>query len=132
MKKNTYVNISHTKEEIEEYLKTFKILVQKGRFYIPNTDKKPKNKKFIEKYKLTSKKQKEMLLALEVTDFCYSIEDDDNDNEYLYIFAREYELDNWGIKEQVLVYIKIVIKKENYTVIISFHEPEKNIKKLFI
>ena len=88
MKKNTYVNISHTKEEIEEYLKTFKLLVQKGRFYIPNTDKKPKNKKFIEKYKLTSKKQKEMLLALEV--------------------------------------------KENYTVIISFHEPEKNIKKLFI
>lgn len=131
MNKNTYVNTNYTKEEIEEYLKTFKQLVQKGKFYIPNTEKKIKNKKFIEKYKLTSKQQKLMLLELEATDFCYSVEDDDNENEILYIFAKEYELNNWGIKEQVLVYIKIVIKQENYTVIISFHEPEKKIKKLF-
>ena len=111
---------------------TFKELVHKGKFHIPDTDKKPKNKKFIEKYKLTTKKQKQMLLEIEVTDFCYTVQDDDNANEILYIFAKEYELDNWGIKEQVLVYVKIVIKKENYTVIISFHEPEKRIKKLFI
>ena len=132
MRKNTYINTNYTKEEIEKYLITFKDLIKKGDFYIPNTDKKLKNKKFIEKYGLTIKKQKQMLLAIEATDFCYSIEDDDNKNEILYIFAKEYKLDNWGIKEIVLVYIKIVIKKENYTVIISFHEPEKKIKKLFI
>ncbi len=130
--RNTGININHTREEIKSYLETFKQLVKEGKFYIPDTDKKPKNKRFIEKYKLTTKKRQQMLLNIEVTDFCYSIKDDDNENEILYIFAREYELDNWGIKEKVLVYIKIVIKKENYTVIISFHEPEKKIKKLFI
>jgi len=129
MAKNTYINTEHTREEIENYLKRFRQLVQKGKFYIPET--KPKNKEFIEKYKLTTKKRRKMLLELEATDFCYSIKDDDNENEILYIFAKEYELDNWGNLESVLVYIKIVIKEGNYTVIISFHEPEKNIKKLF-
>lgn len=131
MNKNTYVNTNYTEEEVKEFLMKFKQLVQEGKYYIPDTDKKPKNKKFIKKYNLTLKQRKRMLLALETTDFCYTVKDDDNENEVLYIFAKEYELNNWGIKEQVLVYIKIVIKKENYTVIISFHEPEKNIKKLF-
>lgn len=130
--RNTNINTNYTREEIENYLAKFRQLVQKGKFYIPDTDKKPKNKQFIEKYKLTTKKRKQMLLGIEATDFCYTVKDDDNENEILYIFAKEYELDNWGIKELVLVYIKIVIKKENYTVIISFHEPEKSIKKLFI
>lgn len=130
--RNTNINTNYTKEEIENYLEIFKQLIHKGKFYIPDTDKKLKNKQFIEKYRLTTKKRKQMLLEIESTDFCYTVKDDDNENEILYIFAKEYELDNWGIKELVLVYIKIVIKKENYTVIISFHEPEKSIKKLFI
>ncbi len=72
-----------------------------------------------------------MLLSIEYTDFCYSI-DDDNQNERLYVFAKDYDLDYWGMQKNVLVYIKVVIKSDDYAVIVSFHEPERNIKKLFI
>jgi len=46
--------------------------------------------------------------------------------------GREYELNNWGTIENIKVYIKIAIKQDNFIVIVSFHEPEKNIKKLFL
>ncbi len=132
MQRRTNIYTNHTEEEIKEYLKNLKEIIEKGDFYIPNTSKKQKNKNFIETYKLNSKKQKEMLLSIEYTDFCYSIDDDDNPNERLYIFAKDYDLDCWGIQNNVLVYIKVVIKSNDYAVIVSFHEPERNIKKLFI
>ena len=124
--------INHSQSEIQKYLKLFKDIVNKDNFFIPTTQKRLKNKNFIEKYSINVKKQKEMLLTIDVLDFCYSIDNDGETNERLYIFAKDFELNYWGIKENILVYIKIVIKKEDYTVIVSFHEAERNIKKLFI
>lgn len=132
MQRKTNIYTNHTEDEIKEYLKKLKEIIENGDFYIPNTSKKQKNKNFIETYKLNSKKQKKMLLSIEYTDFCYSIDDDDNQSERLYVFARNYDLDCWGTQKNVLVYIKVVIKSNDYAVIVSFHEPEKNIKKLFI
>lgn len=74
-----------------------------------------------------------MILELDVLDFCYAV-DDYKSKDMLYIFSKEYELDNWGTYEKVNVYIKIDIKKISsmeYAIIISFHEREKNIKFLF-
>ena len=132
MLNNTFKYINHTKEEIEEYLRKVKECINVGKFVVCTTVKNEKNRKFIERYNLNSNKQKEMLVELEVKDFCYSVDNYNNPNEKLYIFCREYELNNWGIIENVDVYIKVVIKQNNFIVIISFHKLEKNIKRLFV
>ena len=132
MLNNTFKYTNHTKEEIEEYLRKVKQSINVGKFVVCTTVKNEKNRKFIERYNLNSNKQKEMLVELEVKDFCYSVDDYNNPNEKLYIFCREYELNNWGIIENVEVYIKIVIKQHDFIVIISLHKLEKNIKRLFV
>ena len=122
---------NHTKKEIIEYLKNVKNSISKNNFIVCKTQKNEKNKKFIEKYKCDSNKQKQMLLELNENDFCYSVDNYNNPKERLYIFCREYELNEWGTLRKVEVYIKIAVKSDSFTVIISFHEPEKKIKKLF-
>ena len=75
-----------------------------------------------------------MLLDLEVGDFCYSVDNKKDFKERLYVFAKDYELDAYGDIENVSMYIKMVIKKldeDEALVVISFHEREKKIKKLF-
>lgn len=122
---------NHTKEEIEEYLKIVKKSVNNGRFVVCTTPKNEKNRKFIEEYKLNKNKQKQMLIEIEVKDFCYSADNYNDPQERLYFFCREYELNNWGTIENVEVYIKIARKQNDFIVVVSFHKPEKDIKKLF-
>lgn len=132
MPKYTSKYTNHTKEEIEEYLKSVKKSVSVGNFIVCSTLKNEKNRNFLVKYRLTKDKQRQMLLKLEVNDFCYSADNYNDPKERLYFFCREYELDNWGTLENVEVYIKIARKADEYIVIISFHKPEKSIKKLFL
>ena len=132
MQKKTQKYLNYTKEEINEYLENVKELVKKNKFKISDVNRE-KNVEFIENYNLYSRKQKEMLLSIETSDFCYAV-DDYNTNEKLYIFSKEYELNNWGRYENVNVYIKINIRKlvsDEYAIIISFHKREKEIKFLF-
>lgn len=124
--------LNNTMQEIGGFLEKFKTLVKNRKFIIPQTDKRMDNRRFIQKYHLNLKKQMQMLLEIQVTDFCYSVDNDKDSSERLYVFLKEYYLDNWEIVEKIAVYIKIVIKTEDYIVIISFHEPQKSIKKLFI
>lgn len=124
--------LNYTKDHIDKYLEKFKDLILRNKFKISDKNRE-KNIDFINKYKLSSRKQKDMLLSIETIDFCYAV-DDYNSKDKLYIFSREYELENWGKYEKVDVYIKINVKKISlgeYAVIISFHEREKNIKFLF-
>lgn len=132
MPENTQKHINHTEEEIDIYLKEVKKCIKRGRFRVLDTANRQENQEFIKKYRLSEKRQKEMLLSLETLDFCYSADDYDNPGERLYIFAKEYELDCWGIKSKVLVYIKMTLKKEDFVVVISLHEPNRKIKKLFM
>ena len=124
--------LNHTEDEIEKFIRQFKRLIRNKKFVIPQNVNRKENREFLQKYHLNQKKQMEMLLEIGVFDFCYSVESDKNQKERLYIFAKKYELDKWGILEKVSVYIKIAIKQDDYTVIISFHKPNKLIKKLFI
>jgi len=73
-----------------------------------------------------------MLIELETNDFCYSADNYNDSQERLYIFCKEYELNNWGTIEEIDVYIKIAVKYNDFIVIVSFHKPEKNIEKLFV
>ena len=132
MNKNTSKYTNHTIDEIEKYLEKVKKSVEIDKFIICTTEKNIKNRKFIEKYKLDKSKQKQMLMQLEAKDFCYSADDYNNPKERLYIFFREYELNNWGTIERIKVYFKLTKKKNDFIVVISFHEPEKEIKKLFL
>lgn len=132
MQKKTQKYLNYTKEEIEEYLENVRDLIKKNKFKISDVNRE-KNVDFIQKYRLSSRKQKEMLLSIETLDFCYAV-DDYNTSEKLYIFSKEYELDNWGTYEKINVYIKINVKKlisDEYAIIISFHEREKEINFLF-
>ena len=132
MQNDTSKYTNHTKEEIEEYLKIVKKSVNADKFIVCSTEKNEKNREFIFKYGLTKNKQKKMLIQLEANDFCYSADNYRNPQERLYIFCKEYELNNWGIIENVEVYIKIARKQDDFVVVISFHKPEKSIKKLFL
>lgn len=132
MSKDTSKYTNHTKEEIEEYLKSVKKSVNAGNFIVCSTQKNEKNRKFLLEYRLTKNKQKQMLIELETNDFCYSADNYNDPQERLYFFCREYELDNWGTIENVEVYIKIARKKDDFIVVVSFHKPEKSIKKLFL
>ena len=106
---NTSKCTNHTRKEIEEYLYKVKKSIKIAKFVICTTEKNEKNRKFIEKYKLDSNKQKQMLIELQINDFCYSANNYNYPQERLYIFCREYELNNWGIIEKVKVYIKIAV-----------------------
>lgn len=132
MTKETQKHLDITEDEVKEYLESLKELVNKNRFKIADKNRE-KNIEFINLYRLKHRKQKEMLLNLEVSDFCYVADNYKND-EKLYVFCKEYELDNWGTYESVLVYIKInIIEKQQgkFCIIVSFHEPEKDLKWLF-
>lgn len=132
MSSNTQKYTNHTKEEIREYLKVVKNNVNSGKFIVPQTRKRNENRNFIEKYRLDSNKQRKMINDINIEDFCYSVDNYNDPKERLYIFNKEYELDNWGIIENVDVYIKIVIKENKFIVVVSFHEPKKKINKLFL
>ena len=128
---NTSKHTDHTKDEILKYLEIVKKCVNRGSFTVSLTEHNEKNILFIEKYKLSSSKVKQMLLELEVTDFCYSVDNYNFPQERLYIFCRKYELNNWGWIENIEVYVKIALKRNSFAVIVSFHTPEKKIQRLF-
>lgn len=132
MQKHTNKYLNFTKEEIIKYVEKFKLLIKANRFKISDINRE-KNIEFINKYHLNTKNQKNMLLEIEVEDFCYAV-DDYKSKDILYIFSKEYELNYWGEYQKIPVYIKINIKKlidGEYVLIVSFHEREKNIKFLF-
>ncbi|MCE0554903.1 hypothetical protein LQK80_33105 [Bacillus thuringiensis] len=79
---------------------------------------------------------KEILLNIGVRDFCYAV-DNKNPNfahEKLYIFCPQYELDNWGQKKSVDIYIKMnLIENKNrnkYMIVVSFHKRNKPVTYL--
>ena len=93
--------------------------------------------KFIEDYKIDTTKEKEILLNLEFDDFCYAVnyKNPKFAHEILYIFNKEYELDQWGELGSIDIYIKTnktqTRSGDDIMIIISFHERNMPIKYLF-
>ncbi|MCQ2587758.1 MAG: type II toxin-antitoxin system MqsR family toxin [Treponema sp.] len=93
-----------------------------------------KNDAFRIKYDLKHEQIKNILLKLTAMDFCYSMLDDHNSTEVLYVFGLTEDL--WNTEEDchqhVLIYIKTCYKEsESFTVVISFHEAEYKLDYCF-
>lgn len=98
-----------TPEDIKAYLIKFKKAILDGKYTIAQNENRRENIDFIEDYKIDTKKEKEILLNIQYDDFCYAVDNDNEEfsHEILYIFCKCHELDYWGTLENVDIYIKI-------------------------
>lgn len=95
------------------------------------------NKHFFEDYNLTSERQKDIILKLQVEDFCHSLNNIKvgYEHEILYVFSPKVNLFNFNGDEETLdLYIKFnLINKKNgsFVVVISLHKRNKPITYCF-
>jgi hypothetical protein len=119
-------------QDILEYLKRAKIAIVQEKYNLAMN--RVKNKKFSEDYNLTVKKIENIILNLEVEDFCYAVDNEKEEfsHEILYVFCSREELNYFGEYKEIDIYIKFnLIESANYLYIISFHEREKSVSFLF-
>lgn len=123
-----------SQDEIKDYLDEIKKLILSDRYFISVRDE---NDAFIDKYRIDTDKEKEILLNLQYIDFCYAVDNKKPEYSYekLYVFCKEYELDNWGDLELANIYIKTNLTQtksgSDLIIVISFHELNKPITYLF-
>jgi len=132
-----HYNQNYTLKQIEGILNILKECIASGRYTISQNDNRNENIQLIQEYNLTSKKQKNILLSIDVTDFCHSLKNVHigYEHEILYVFCLQRELFNiMGKSETVDIYIKfnLINKNENkFVITISFHKRNKPIHYLF-
>ena len=125
-------HIDYDYQDILKYLKRAKIAVVQEKYNLSMN--REKNKKFSEDYNLTAKKIENIILNLEVENFCYAVDNgkEEFSHEILYVFCSREELNYFGKYNEVDIYIKFnLIDSAGYLYIISFHEREKSISFLF-
>ncbi|MFK9091705.1 hypothetical protein [Bacillus salipaludis] len=126
-----------SKTEIEEYLSDFKQLVRDGSYSIELNENRTENVDFMEEYDISIEKAKNILLCLDVLDFCYAADNTKPQFAYekLYVFCREFELDNRGTPEDVDIYIKSNLtrtrKGNKRLFVVSFHKRNNPISYCF-
>lgn len=126
-----------TVDEIRAYLAKLRKAILDNKYTIAKNENRQENMDFIEDYKIDTKKEKEILLGIEYSDFCYAVDNENEEfaHEVLYVFCKRQELDFWGTLEDVDIYIKINMiqtrRGDDYVIIVSFHKRNKPIKHLF-
>ena len=133
-----HYNQNYTKKEVEIILNNIKDCINNNRYIIAQNPNRKENIQFIREYRLDERRRKELLLSIEVNDFCYSLNNikQGYEHEVLYVFCPQRNLfDIFGEEELVDIYVKFNIieyklnKKE--VIIISFHKRNKPINYLF-
>jgi hypothetical protein len=66
-----YYNQNYTRQQISVILQSIHDCVRNKRYLISQNENRKENIEFIIEYNLTSSKQKEILLAVALEDFCY-------------------------------------------------------------
>lgn len=116
-------------------LEIIKNCVRFDRFIISLGKNRKENQQFIDEYNLTTNKQKQIMLNLNIDDFCYATRDIKNHNDILYVFAPIVLLkDIENVSIRITMYIKNKIIKDdgiNNLVIISFHALNNYIEYAF-
>jgi hypothetical protein len=111
--------------------------VRSNRFTVSVNDSREENRRFIYEYNLTHAKIAELLLAIDVADFCHSLRNikPGYEHETLYVFCPQVQLYNLtGNRERVDVYTKfnlITTAGGNRVVVISLHPRNKPINYCF-
>ena len=133
-----HYNQNYTKKEVEIILNNIKDCINNNRYIIAQNPNRKENIQFIREYRLDERRRKELLLSIEVNDFCYSLNNikQGYEHEVLYVFCPQRNLfDIFGEEELVDIYVKFNIieyklnKKD--VIIISFHKRNKPINYLF-
>lgn len=132
-----HYNQDYTKEEVEVILQRIKNCVNDNFYIISQNENRKENIQLINDYRLSTKKQKEILLSIEVKDFCHSLKSTNPGYEYevLYVFCPQRTLFNvFGEEEFVDIYTKFNIIEYGHkkmVITISFHKRNKPISYLF-
>ena len=133
-----HYNQNYTREEVEVILNKIKNCINDNQYIISQNQNRSENVQFINEYRLDEKKRKEILLSIEVDDFCHSLNNTNPgyEHEVLYVFCPQRNLfDIFGEEEFVDIYTKFNIIEykidKKRVVTISFHKRNKPIDYLF-
>ena len=118
--------MSIQKEDIEQYLFEVKEAVRNDRYRIDRNKKRMDNVQLFTDYVINEDKAKDIVLGLNVMDFCGILQNEHAgyEHEQLYVFGKEVRLlERYGTKiKNVCLYIKFNKLKNRFVIIISFHE----------
>ena len=133
-----HYNQNYTREEVQVILNKIKDCINDNQYIISQNQNRAENVQFITEYRLDEKKRKEILLSIEVDDFCHSLNNTNPgyEHEALYVFCPQRNLfDIFGEEEFVDIYTKFNIIEykidKKRVVTISFHKRNKPIAYLF-
>ena len=133
-----HYNQNYTREEVQVILNKIKDCINDNQYIISQNQNRAENVQFINEYRLHEKKRKEILLSIEVDDFCHSLNNTNPgyEHEVLYVFCPQRNLfDIFGEEEFVDIYTKFNIIEykidKKRVVTISFHKRNKPIAYLF-
>ncbi|ASW50163.2 TPA: hypothetical protein U1340_001279 [Streptococcus suis] len=128
----------YSEQEIEEVLRQIKELVSLNKFIISTGENRVKNDEFADEFNLDKEKRKQLILKIEVRDFCDCVQSPNvyqNHDDY-FIFGPCFLLtDVFGDERQVQVYAKFVLATSKTTglktIVVSFHEAERPMSYYF-
>lgn len=133
----SHYNTKYTKVQIDEVLEIIQECIRNRNYSISMNENRQENMNFVNNYRLTSEKQRDLLLRIQTEDFCHSVQNTKKgfEHEVLYVFCPQEELIDFnGVEELVDIYIKfniIQIDTKDRVVTISFHKRNKEISYLF-
>ncbi|MEG0670719.1 hypothetical protein [Clostridium sp.] len=116
------------KQMIEEYiLPRIHLCASCGNVrLLQNDESRSENLKFQNDYNLNTRRRNEMLLSLNIYDFSKSESDYNDNNETVYFFGKNFELDHIEKGPEIVsCYIKFVFKERKtgeMMLLISFHK----------
>lgn len=132
-----YYNQNYTREQIEGILNVIQDCVRKNHYTISKNENRIENIEFIRDYNIKSSIQKDILLRIEPTDFCHTMQNIriGYEHEILYVFCPQILLYKFDASEELVdIYIKFnIIEYDNgkRVIAISFHKRNKPIAYLF-
>ena len=134
---NPYYNQDYTKDQIKNILLIIQDCIRRDRYSISINENRRENKDFINNYNLSTAKRKDILLKIELEDFCHSLQNTNLgfEHETLYVFCPQMRLFNFdGEEELVDIYTKFNIidyDAGKRVIAISFHTRNKPLHYMF-